>query len=68
MILMGGIVYTCEHVISDEVKTYIGEFYLSHAPEGFDILEFVLCWHCLMRFSQFKRYIPGLADSEIIRS
>ena len=68
MIQMGGIVYTCEHVIDEHVKTYIAEFYLSHAPEGFDRLEFVLCWHCLMRFGQFKKYIPGLDDSEIILS
>ena len=62
---MGGVVYTCEHVIDETVETLIRGFYLSHAPDGFDRLEFILCWPCNQRFRTFIRYIPGLEDSEI---
>ena len=67
MIVMG-IVYTCEHVIDDYEPTVIRGFYLSHAPEGFDSLEFILCWGCNSRFQNFVKMIPGLEDSEIFTS
>ena len=68
MILMGGIAYTCEHVINEEIDTVVRSFYLHHAPEGFDRMDIIMCWLCETRFRDFVKHIPGLEDSEIFES